>query len=95
MKKKSKRYEFSKVLAMITTLLFVVCVMFSLIVRYKEDRVPDLVLNYVATPFGVVLTGYFLKSGFENYKKISQSQPAVINKAQPVKEEDDGQDANY
>lgn len=69
-----KKIEFSKILAMVVTILFVVSIIFSLIVWFLQDRLPTELLVYVAAPFGVVVSGYFAKAGVENYKKINQTQ---------------------
>jgi hypothetical protein len=72
MKQKIKM-EFSKFLAVIITMLFVFCILFSLAVWFKQNRIPGEILSYVAAPFSIVISGYFVKSGVENYKKITQS----------------------
>lgn len=70
MTKGHKKLEFSKALAIVVTVLFIVSVVFVFAVWFFQDRVGTEILGYVATPFGVVITGYFTKAGFENYKKI-------------------------
>lgn len=69
----SKKREFSKTLAIIVTMLFVCSVVFVFGVWFFQDRIGTEILSYVATPFGVVITGYFAKAGVENFNKISHS----------------------
>ena len=78
MNKKSKKIEFSKLLALIITALFVGSVGFVLLVWAITRKTPEQlqigvnILGIVAAPFGVVVTGYFTKAGFENFQKIKQ-----------------------
>jgi hypothetical protein len=73
-KRKRGKIEFSKRLALIVTRLFVASIIFSFITWYFEDRVPLELLAYVAAPFSIVVSGYFIKAGSENKEKISQAQ---------------------
>ena len=73
-KMKRKKIEFSKLLAMVVTCLFVASVIFVFYVWYREDRIGTEILGYVSTPFGVVISGYFAKAGVENYQKINKYQ---------------------
>ena len=70
----SKKREFSKTLAIIVTTLFVFSIIFVFGVWFFQDRVGTEILSYVATPFSVVITGYFAKAGVENFNKISHSK---------------------
>jgi uncharacterized membrane protein len=91
MAKKRKRIEFSKLLAMVITLLFVGCILFSLLTWYRQGRIPSEILGYVSTPLGVIVSGYYLKSGVENYRKISQAQPVI----QPVQKQENQINEEY
>lgn len=72
------KMEFSKILALIITAIFVAAVGFVALVWAFSDKTPDQlqsgidILGVVATPFGIVITGYFAKSGVENYQKIKK-----------------------
>lgn len=68
-----KRWEFSKWLAILTTTFFFGVILFSLVVWFLQDRVPSEILSTVAVPFSSVTAFYFLKSGYENGKKIDGS----------------------
>ncbi len=76
--KKAKKIEFSKLLALIITALFVGSVCFVLFVWAVTGKTPEQlqvgtnILGIVAAPFGVVVTGYFTKAGVENFQKIKQ-----------------------
>ena len=72
-KETKQNMEFSKILAIIMTLLFVASIIFVFGVWFFQDRLGTEILGYVATPFGVVITGYFTKAGFENHTKIAKS----------------------
>lgn len=69
--------ETSKKLAYITIGLFVVSVLFILLyilvfnipVEFADKAIE--VLQIVATPVSIILTGYFGKALVENYKKIA------------------------
>ncbi len=70
----------SKVLALIITALFVLISCFVSLVWAISHKTPEQlqigisILGVVATPFGVVITGYFAKSGVENYQKIRKGK---------------------
>lgn len=69
-----KKYEFSKVLAVSVTLLFFIVIVFALGMWAFTGRIiPGEILTAVAAPFGTVIAGYFIKSGWENRYKIQGS----------------------
>ncbi|MCX7715610.1 MAG: hypothetical protein N2171_07770 [Clostridia bacterium] len=74
------RFEFSKVLALVISILFVCTVCFVSLVWAVSDKMPEQlrigidILGVVSTPFGIIVTGYFAKSGVENYTKIKGSK---------------------
>lgn len=72
MTKKEKR-EFSKILTVTITIFFFGVILFSLIFWAFTDRISETILNTVAVPFGSVTAFYFIKSGYENGKKIENS----------------------
>jgi Kef-type K+ transport system membrane component KefB len=73
-----KKMEFSKLLAIIVTALFVCTVGFVTLIWAVTNKTPEQlqigisILGVVAAPFGVIITGYFAKSGVENFQKIKQ-----------------------
>lgn len=75
-----KRLEFSKLLAIIITILFIFSVCFITAVWAFTNKSPDQlqigisILGVVATPFGVIVTGYFAKAGVENFQKIRNNK---------------------
>lgn len=72
-KPKEDRIEFSKKLAILISSMFVTSIIFTYGVWYFQDRDATHILDYIATPFGVVITGYFAKAGVENYTRIRHS----------------------
>lgn len=85
-----KRVEFSKKLAIIVTTLFVASIIFVFWVWYFEDRLGTQILEYIATPFGVVISGYFAKAGVENYQKVRASN--IYDTSSEVRNIDRGDD---
>lgn len=68
-----ERWTFSKWLAVVTSAFFFGIVVFATWVWFKQDRVPSEILSTVAVPFSSVTAFYFIKSGYENGKKIDGS----------------------
>lgn len=72
--------EFSKVLAVVVTVLFAGSVLFLLAIWAISDKTPAQlqagidILAVVAAPFGIVVTGYYAKAGMENYQKIKKGE---------------------
>lgn len=73
-----KKTEFSKILAITITMLFVASIIFVFAVWYFENRLGTEILSYVATPFGVVISGYFAKAGLENHRKINNAGREIV-----------------
>lgn len=67
------KFEFSKLLAVMTTAFFFGVIVFSLVVWLLQNRIPTEILTAVAVPFGTVTTFYYVKAGYENGKKIDGS----------------------
>lgn len=76
----TKKIEFSKVLAIVVTVLFTGVVLFLLAIWALTDKTPEQlqagidILGVVAAPFGIVVTGYFAKAGIENFQKIKNQK---------------------
>lgn len=73
-----KKIEFSKKLAILIIAFFFLLVIFSLLTWFFQNRIPTTILETVSTPFMVVVTSYFIKSGYENGKKIERSNNEQI-----------------
>lgn len=73
-KSKKKKYEFSKVLAVLTTAFFFGVISLSLLVWFFQDRMPSEILSTVSIPFSSVTAFYFVKAGYENGKKIENQR---------------------
>ena len=67
-----KRTEFSKKLAISIIACFFILIIFSTLTWFLDDRIPSEILDAVKVPFGFVVTSYFVKSGYENGKKIEK-----------------------
>ena len=68
-----KKPEYSKLLASFITMLFFVQVIFSNAVWLLQGVFPQEILETVAYPFSIVVSGYFVKAGVENIQKIKNS----------------------
>ncbi len=76
-KQKNKKMEFSKKLALTITLLFIMTWFMAWTSWFIKNEVPEALLNYISVQFGVVVTGYFAKSGYENSTKIKNTNETV------------------
>ena len=72
-----KRVEFSKKLAILIITFFFLLIIFSTIVWFFQNRIPTEILETVSFPFGIVVTSYFVKSGYENGKKIDKGSDDI------------------
>lgn len=73
-KKTSKKLEFSKIITIITLVIYILTWLVSWCVWIFTKEIPQQMINYITAPFMVVISGYFAKSGVENFNKINQSQ---------------------
>ena len=64
---------FSKRLAIANTVLYFGVVAYCLGIYTATGNLPVEVLESTGTIYGVVISGYFVKSGAENYTKIRES----------------------
>lgn len=76
-KKGTKKIEFSKIITVITLLVYILTWVVSWCVWIFTKEIPQQMINYITAPFMVVISGYFAKSGVENYNKINQVQEDV------------------
>lgn len=92
MKQENKHIEFSKQLAIVVTVIFIASILFVFWVWYFEDRLGTQILEYIADPFKIVISGYFVKAGIENYQKIKTSNESVYDTSSEVRNIDKGED---
>ena len=71
--RKRQRTETSKKLAFTVTAAFVLTAAVSWASWFILGDVPGQLLNFVAAPFSIVVTGYFTKACFENREKIKRA----------------------
>ena len=64
---------FSKRLAIANTILYFGVVAYCLGIYTATGELPMAVLESTGTIYGVVISGYFVKAGAENYTKIRES----------------------
>ena len=64
---------FSKRLAIANTVLYFGVVAYCLGIYTATGKLPVEVLESTGTIYGVVISGYFVKAGAENYTKIRES----------------------
>jgi hypothetical protein len=65
--------EFSKKLAVIVTMLYISSLIFAFIMYVGKNIDVTNILEYIQYSFTIVLSGYFVKSGIENFQKIKVS----------------------
>jgi hypothetical protein len=94
-----EKWTFSKWLAVVTSAFFFGIVTFALWVWFKQDRVPSKILSTVAVPFSSVTAFYFIKSGYENGKKIDGSiydpSSVPVDPAQTVQPTENVENQNF
>ncbi len=69
-KQKKRTLEFSKILALVVTVMFVLTWAMAWVSWFVKNEVPEVLLTYVSVQFGVVISGYLTKSAIENREKI-------------------------
>jgi len=68
-----KKLEFSKILTLIITAIFIGTWGVAWYCWYRTQTVPTELLNFINIPFSSIYGCYFLKSGVENYTKIKSN----------------------
>ena len=71
-RRKNKSIEFSKVIAVIMLIIFVLTFFVAWFTYIFQDKVSTELLSFISTPLMVIITGYFAKAGVENYQKINK-----------------------
>ena len=70
---RKQKIEFSKIIAIVMLVIFVLTFFVAWFTYIAQDKVNTDLLNFISTPLMVIVTGYFVKAGTENYKKISKN----------------------
>ena len=72
--RRTKRYkqklEFSKIIAIIMLVIFILTFIAAWLVYIFQDKISTELLSFISIPLQTILSGYFVKSGFENVQKI-------------------------
>lgn len=71
-RRKNKSIEFSKVIAIVMLIIFVLTFFVAWLVYIFQDKISTELLNFISTPLMVIISGYFAKAGVENYQKINK-----------------------
>jgi hypothetical protein len=67
-----QKIEFSKIIAIVMLVIFVLTFFVAWFTYITQDKVNTDLLNFISTPLMVIVTGYFVKAGTENYQKINK-----------------------
>ena len=70
--RKTQKLEFSKIIAIVMLVIFVLTFFVAWLVYIFQDKISTELLNFISTPLMVIVTGYFVKAGTENYQKINK-----------------------
>ena len=71
-RKGSRPLEFSKIIAIVMLTIFVLTFFAAWFTYIIQNKVSTELLGFISTPLMVIITGYFTKSGVENYQKINK-----------------------
>ena len=71
-RRKNKSIEFSKVIAIVMLVVFVLTFFVAWFTYIFQDKVSTELLNFISIPLQTILSGYFIKAGVENYQKINK-----------------------
>ena len=72
-RKRKRPLEFSKIIAIVMLTVFVFTFFLAWAVYIKQDKVSTELLSFISTPLMVIISGYFAKSGVENFQKINNN----------------------
>lgn len=73
-RRKTQKIEFSKIIAIVMLIIFVLTFFVAWLVYIFQDKISTELLNFISTPLMVVITGYFTKAGVENITKIKNDE---------------------
>lgn len=71
--KQKPKMEFSKRLAVLNTVIYVLVLLFCLGVWFRIGAYPKDVFTAVTAQYATTLSVYMLKAGVENYQKINNN----------------------
>ena len=71
-RRKQKSIEFSKVIAIVMLIIFVLTFFVAWLVYILQDKISTELLSFISTPLMVVISGYYVKAGVENVNKINK-----------------------
>ncbi len=71
-RRKQKSIEFSKVIAIVMLIIFVLTFFVAWLVYIFQDKISTDLLSFISTPLMVVISGYYVKAGVENVNKINK-----------------------
>lgn len=69
--KPKKKMEFSKKLAVINTIVYLIVLLFSSVFWVVKGNYPEGILNTATAQYATTLSVYMIKAGVENYQKIN------------------------
>ena len=71
-RKTQKSIEFSKIIAIVMLIVFVLTFFVAWLVYIFQDKISTDLLSFISTPLMVVISGYYVKAGVENVNKINK-----------------------
>lgn len=76
-KRYKKKLEFSKGIAIVMIIIFVLTFVAAWVTYIVQDKVSTELLSFISTPLMVIISGYFAKAGVENFQKINNNPEEV------------------
>lgn len=67
-----QKLEFSKIIAIVMLVIFVLTFFIAWFTYITQDKISTELLSFISTPLMVIISGYFVKAGVENYEKINK-----------------------
>jgi surface polysaccharide O-acyltransferase-like enzyme len=71
-RRKNKSIEFSKVIAIVMLVVFVLTFIVAWVTYILQDKISTELLSFISTPLMIIVTGYYVKAGTENINKINK-----------------------
>ena len=71
-RRKQKSIEFSKIIAIVMLVVFVLTFFVAWFTYIFQDKVSTELLSFISIPLQTILSGYFIKAGVENFQKINK-----------------------
>jgi positive regulator of sigma E activity len=76
-RRKKKKIEFSKALAILNTIVYLLVLLFCLGAWLVKDSFPSEIFMAVTTQYATTLSVYMIKAGYENGKKYNNESERV------------------